>query len=114
MKIRLPVTGILSIGHRISGVLMALAVPVLVYLFVVSLENAEGFDQAKAFLSSPLVKLLGLVLLWSIIHHLFAGLRFLLIDADLGVEKNSARKSAWMVNGLAIVTTVLIALGLCL
>lgn len=110
-KIRLPVTGVLSIAHRISGVLMALAIPVLICLFALSLESAEGFAQAKAFFTHPIVMLLSIVLIWSLAHHLFAGIRFLLIDIDLGVYKGIARKTAWLVHGLAITTTIVIAAG---
>ena len=56
------------------------------------------------------MRLASVVIVWSLIHHLFAGLRFLLIDLGLGVERSAARRSAWAVNGLALLL-VLIYIG---
>jgi len=97
IKIRLPVTGFVSILHRISGLLMFLAIPFSVYLLDVSFQGESGFNQAVSILQNPLIQLISLVLLWSIIHHLFAGIRFLLTDFDIGLEKQQATLYAWAV-----------------
>lgn len=97
IKIRLPIPGIVSFAHRVSGVLMFLAVPFLVYLLYLSASGESGFIQTQHLLNSPLIKLFLLILAWSIYHHLFAGIRYLLIDADIGVEKSAARASAMIV-----------------
>jgi len=76
LKIRLPVTGYISILHRISGLLMFLAIPLSVYLFDLSLQSSAGFNQVVDILNYPLLQFASLVLLWSIIHHLIAGIRF--------------------------------------
>lgn len=76
LKIRLPVTGFVSIFHRVSGLLMFLAIPYSVYLLDLSLQGSEGFKRAAEMISNPLLQLVLLVLLWSIIHHLIAGIRF--------------------------------------
>lgn len=106
-KIRLPVMGTVSLFHRLSGVLLALATPLFVYLFELSLRGPESYAQALAWLERPWVKLLGTLLLWSLAHHLLAGVRFLLIDLDVGVEKSAARRSAWLVHGAAAVILIL-------
>ena len=97
IKIRLPIPGIVSFAHRVSGVLMFLAVPFLVYLLYLSASGESGFIQTQHLLNSALIKLFLLILAWSIYHHLFAGIRYLLIDADIGVEKSAARASAMIV-----------------
>lgn len=94
VKIRLPIGGIMSIIHRISGVFMFLAVPFLIYLLDISLISEQGYHEAIGILHSPLGILLLFGLMWGLMHHLLAGIRYLLIDADLGVEKEQARQTA--------------------
>jgi succinate dehydrogenase / fumarate reductase, cytochrome b subunit len=93
-KIKLPIGGIMSIIHRITGVLMFLAVPFLIFLLDRSLISPQGYDEAIAIVHSPLGVLLLFGLMWGLMHHLLAGIRYLLIDIDLGVEKEPARQSA--------------------
>lgn len=97
LKIRLPFTGIVSFAHRISGVLLFLALPFLVYLLDLSIESEQSFIKVQEILNQPYMLVLQILLLWSIAHHFFAGIRFLLIDADIGVEKSQARLGAWLV-----------------
>jgi len=97
LKIRLPVAGMVSFAHRISGVLLFLFIPYAVYLFDLSLTSAESFQQLHDTLNTPLMLLMQLLVLWALTHHFFAGIRFLLIDAEIGIEKNSARLGAWLV-----------------
>ena len=97
LKIHLPVTGYVSILHRISGLLMFLAIPFFVYLLDISVQGSDGFNRAAQILQMPLIQVLSLLLLWSIIHHLFAGIRFLLTDFDIGLEKKQATLYAWFV-----------------
>lgn len=111
IKIRLPVAGVLSIFHRISGVFMFLAMPVLIYLLDLSLQGETGFNRVIELLSHPLSILIQLVLLWSLVHHFLAGIRFLLIDFDIGIDKQQATYSAWLVFGLELVVIGVIAIG---
>lgn len=109
LKIHLPVTGFVSILHRISGLLLFLALPFSVYLLELSLQGEEGFVQAAEILQLSVVQLGLLILLWSIIHHLFAGIRFLLTDFDIGLEKMQSIYYAWAVFVLeAIVFVILV------
>ena len=96
-KIRLPVMGFVSLAHRASGVLLFIAIPFVIYLLDLSVISSEGFDRVMALLKQPYVQLIEISLLWALVHHFIAGIRFLLIDADIGVEKKSARYSAWIV-----------------
>lgn len=106
-KIRLPLPGIVSILHRISGVLMVLAIPFSLYLLELSLRSAEGFIAAQAIVDSFFVKLGMTLILWSIAHHLFAGIRFLLLDIDIAVEREQTRKMSVAVLAASVVTVLL-------
>lgn len=108
-KIRLPITGIASINHRLSGLILFLAIPVSLYLFQLSLTSSAGFTEMLAYLSSPWIKLALVLLTWSFVHHLLAGFRFLLIDQNLGISLSVARKTAWFVVFAAVIVTLIIS-----
>lgn len=101
----------ISFAHRITGVLLFLALPYAVYLLDLSIESAQSFYQVQQTLQQPFMLLVQIVLLWSIAHHFFAGIRFLLIDAEIGVEKAAARTGSWLVVIAEIFTVVLIVIG---
>lgn len=98
LLIRMPVGAVASILHRASGVLLFLSLPLAAFMLDLSLQGPDGFAQAAALLSSPLLRLIEVALAWSLIHHALAGLRFLLIDVEVGVDKPTARASAFAVN----------------
>jgi len=112
IKIKLPPGGIASIGHRVSGVLMFLLIPFIAWEFSRSLESEEGFREVQDCLQSTPVILLSLVLVWSLSHHLLAGVRHLFLDMEIGVEKNSANATAWLVNLGALLMTAVYAVRL--
>lgn len=103
-RIHLPVTAVLSIGHRISGVLMVLMVPLIAYLFDLSLSGEEGFAATVALFSDDPFQMIAVIGVWVFTHHFLAGIRFLLLDIDVGVDLRSARISAWTAVAGAIVT----------
>lgn len=111
LRIRLPVTAVLSILHRISGMAMVLSLPGLVFLLILSLRDQAGFAQVTSLLYSPVAKIVALLFCWVLAHHVLAGIRFMLLDFDVGVERAVARKTAWMVNVCALVA-MCIAAGL--
>jgi succinate dehydrogenase / fumarate reductase, cytochrome b subunit len=108
LQIRLPIPGVVSIAHRISGVLLFLAIPLFLLLFQRSLQGETGFAETLAWLRHPLVMLITVVVVWSLIHHWLAGIRYLLIDLDVGVDRLPARRSAWAVIVVAPVLTVIL------
>jgi len=109
LRIRQPVMAVVSIFHRISGVLMILSLPGLVYLLNLSLSHQAGFAQVAGLLTSPALKILAVLLGWALAHHILAGLRFMLLDFDLGIERGAARQSAWLVHVGALSITVWLA-----
>jgi len=110
-RIKLPPTGIVSILHRVSGLFMVIAVPVAAALFAHSLAGPEGFEAVAARLDHWLVKLALLVLAWSLLHHLLAGIRHLLLDLGIGLDRPIARASAWTTIAAAV-AMVLVGGGL--
>ena len=105
-RIRFPVGAVNSIAHRISGVCLFLSLPFWIYLLDLSLRGAGGFAQALGILQSPWVKACLLLVAWSFFHHLFSGVRFLLLDAGVGCRLGHARRTAWIVNIAGIVMTL--------
>jgi len=101
-RIRQPVPAVVSILHRISGFALFLALPFLLYLFQFTLNSPEGFARSHTVLGQPLVKLILIGLLWAFFHHLFAGIRFLLLDVHVGLELQPARASSMLVLAVGI------------
>ena len=112
IKIKLPPGGIASIGHRISGVLMFLSIPFIAWEFARSLESEHSFRDVQQCLQSTPVMLLSLILVWSLSHHLLAGVRHLFLDVEMGVDKTRANTTAWLVNIGALLLTALYAVTL--
>jgi succinate dehydrogenase / fumarate reductase cytochrome b subunit len=106
-KIRLPLPGLVSIFHRVTGLLMVLAIPFGIYLLDLSLSSVEGYQTALGYANTLLFKFAATLILWSLTHHLFAGIRFLLLDLDVGVERHLARTSSIIVFALSLITTLL-------
>ena len=112
-KYRLPLAGRLSIMHRATGVLLFLALPlVLLPAFEASLTSELSFFDLSQFFQSKLVKAVALVLLWAYLHHFCAGIRYLLLDLHVGVDKDSARKSAAISFAVSLALTVVFGLKL--
>ena len=111
LQIRQPITAIVSITHRISGVLLFLALPIAVALLHLSLRSEGDFLQVQAWLAAWPVRLVGVLLLWAILHHFLAGIRFLLLDLDIGLSLKAARASAWVVLVAVGLLFVLLLIG---
>ncbi|MDO4640564.1 MAG: succinate dehydrogenase, cytochrome b556 subunit [Neisseria sp.] len=111
-QIKLPIPGIVSILHRISGVILFIMLPVLLTLLNGSLSSNETFETYKSFTSHFLVKLALIGILWALMHHLFAGIRFLLLDAHKGLELQTARKTARIVLYAGIVSALVLGVAL--
>ena len=106
-RIRFPVVALVSIGHRISGVMLFASLPVALYLFGLSLQSAEGFARVSSLLSQVPFKLLLIPYIWFLSHHLFAGIRHLLLDMEIGVEREQARFSAKLAIGAGLVVLLI-------
>jgi succinate dehydrogenase / fumarate reductase, cytochrome b subunit len=108
---RLPAAGWVSILHRVSGALMFLLLPFIIWMFDTSLTSEYSFARFSAafgigigFVPGWFVKLVTLALIWAYLHHLIAGLRHLWMDATHAVSKQFGRSSA--------IVTLALSLGL--
>ena len=109
----LPLAGKSSILHRVSGALLFLCLPLVILpLFALSVTSPESFEAMKAWVDNPLLKLLLLALLWGFFHHFCAGIRYLILDLHIGMDKHSAQKSAGVVFGVSLALTVVSGLKL--
>jgi succinate dehydrogenase / fumarate reductase cytochrome b subunit len=111
-QIRLPVGAVTSILHRVSGVLLAVAIPVAAWAFARSLANPDGFANVASWLAHPIVKAAAVLWIWALSHHLLAGVRHMLSDIDVGSRLWYARKSAYAVNVAAVVIALAAAAAL--
>jgi succinate dehydrogenase / fumarate reductase, cytochrome b subunit len=91
---RLPLSGIISILHRVSGALLFVLLPFVLWLLDKSLLSEISFTGFKDTLSHWYVKLVVLALLWAYLHHFCAGIRHLVMDVHVGVDKDSGRQTA--------------------
>ncbi|MDR2924780.1 MAG: succinate dehydrogenase, cytochrome b556 subunit [Azoarcus sp.] len=107
-QIRLPFPGIVSIVHRVTGAGLFLLLPFLICLLDLSLGSQSSFETFRAIIAHPLAKLVLLGLLWAYLHHFCAGIRYLFLDIDKGLDLPSARKSASAVVTVSLTLTVVI------
>ena len=105
-QIRLPVPGLVSILHRMSGAALFLLLPLLLVLFELSLESAQTFTRFKLVFSHWAIKLIVVGVVWAYLYHLCAGIRHLALDLDYGTELVTARASSWAVLAISAVLTL--------
>ena len=106
-QIRFPVGAIASIGHRVSGVLLLVSLPLLALALDRSLRSESEFEALRDLVSEPWRALLLVILVWAAAHHVLAGVRHLLMDIGVGSRLSQARTSAWA----AILAAGIIALA---
>ena len=117
---RLPPAGIVSILHRVSGVLMFLLLPFIIWMFDSSVSSEISFAKFKAvfnngfsFVPGVLVKLVALALIWAYLHHFIAGVRHLWMDVShAAVTKEFGNSSAIITLALSVLLTVVLGLKL--
>lgn len=107
LQIRLPLPGIISILHRVSGVLLTLALPIVLYGLQLSLASQESYNTLLECLAHPFIKLIIIGFSWAFFHHLCAGIRFLLLDLHIGISLPAARLSSYIVIGASLCLTLL-------
>jgi succinate dehydrogenase / fumarate reductase cytochrome b subunit len=109
---RMPPPALVSILHRISGAALFLALPFLLWLFDLSLISEDSFDRMAMIGSGLMVKLVLLVLIWAFLHHFVAGVRYLILDLLVGLDRAQARKNALAVFAVSLPLTLVAALKL--
>ncbi|HEX6297434.1 MAG TPA: succinate dehydrogenase, cytochrome b556 subunit [Burkholderiales bacterium] len=105
-EIRLPLPGWISILHRVSGALLVFPFAAwLLYMLETSLASEASFGKLRGYLDLPLVKAGGLLFIWAYCHHLCAGVRFLILDLNRGIELVPARRSSLAVLVVSLALT---------
>ncbi len=112
---RLPPAGWVSIMHRISGMLMFLLMPLIIWLFDNSISSEISFAKFSAafnvglgFVPGWFMKLVALALIWAYLHHFIAGLRHLYMDVCHAVSKEFGKSSAIVTLALSLGLTVVL------
>jgi len=115
VKYRLPPAGMVSILHRVSGVLMFLLMPFIIWMFDNSVTSeisyasfTSVFTHGVGFIPGVLFKLVALGLIWAYLHHFIAGLRHLWMDMTHAVTREFGHSSALVTLSLSVVLTVLL------
>jgi succinate dehydrogenase / fumarate reductase cytochrome b subunit len=109
-RYRLPLAGKVSILHRVSGLLLFLSLPFLLYLFEQSLKSEPSFLRLKGLLAHVWIKGVVLVLVWAFLLHFFAGLRHVALDFHLAGSKRAGARTAAGVLLLSTGLTIVIVL----
>ena len=110
---RLPAAGIVSILHRISGVLMFVLLPLVIWIFDTSVSSEISFGRFRAAFNvgagGVILKLVALALIWAYLHHFIAGVRHLLMDVShAAVTKERGASSAKFTLIASLVLTVIL------
>ena len=113
---RLPLAGLVSILHRISGALMFILMPFIIWMFDTSISSEISFDKFKSAFSAGMLglpgvvwKLVALALIWACLHHFIAGLRHLWMDTSHdAVSKVFGRQSAAFTLAVSIGLTLVL------
>ena len=108
LRIRLPAMAWASLLHRVSGVLLFLATPAAIALLDRALTGADGFARVAAMLREPPAMAAVALVVWALVHHLLAGVRFLLLDLEFGLSRAQGRRSAVAVMVVAPLVTALL------
>jgi succinate dehydrogenase / fumarate reductase cytochrome b subunit len=107
--LNLPVPGLVSIFHRVSGALLFLGLIEFLLLLEMSLASESGYAQVGEWMRAPIVKLLVIASIWALLHHLCAGIRHLFLDIDIGTSLYAARRSAFAVFVVSLLMAASIA-----
>ena len=107
---KLPPPGLVSIMHRISGAALFLLLPFILWLFELSLTSEISYARLLEVASNAMVKLVLVGLACAYLHHLIAGVRYLMLDLHIGLDKPVARTSALAVYWISLPLTLIAAL----
>ncbi|AIR90346.1 succinate dehydrogenase, cytochrome b556 subunit [Pseudomonas cremoricolorata] len=105
--IKLPITGITSFLHRVSGIILFLGLGIMLYALSNSLGSEEGFGEVKAYMTSPLAKFVAWGLLSALLYHLVAGVRHLIMDMGVGETLEGGRLGSKIIIAVSVVLIVL-------
>ena len=109
---RMPPGAMVSILHRVSGLLMAILLPFIIWMFDNSISSEISFDSFTSVFAGPFgwfAKLVCLALIWAYLHHFCAGVRHLVMDVNHhAVNKQTGKSTAAVVLGISVALTVVL------
>jgi succinate dehydrogenase / fumarate reductase cytochrome b subunit len=105
--IRFPITAIVSITHRISGVILYAGIAVLLWMLQASLQSEASFNQLKEVLSNPLVEFIVWATLAALAYHLVMGVRHMIMDLGYGESLQGGRRGAQVAIVCAVILIIL-------
>ena len=109
LKIKLPLPAVVSIFHRVTGVLLFFpGIPLILFGFQMMLDSQQSFDQLIGYLSIPALKLVCFLGLWFFLHHFCAGIRYLALDLHWGITLEQTRVTSKAVLVAGALLTLLI------
>lgn len=109
-SISFPVTAIVSILHRLSGILLFICIPLLLWVLKISLRDADGFATVAHFFFLSWVKAVFWFVLVALFGHTVAGIRHLFMDLGWGETLKAGRFSAWLIIGASIIFALLLGI----
>jgi succinate dehydrogenase / fumarate reductase cytochrome b subunit len=113
LEIRQPLPAVVSILHRVSGLLLFFpGIPLLLSGLEGMLDSPQGYARLQSLLAHPILKIGLIAALWFFLHHLLAGIRFLALDLHYGIELQQARSTSKFVLGAGFILTVLIGISI--
>lgn len=96
-SMKFPITALVSIMHRLSGLLLFLFIPYVLWLLWYSLNSPQSFDVLKGYMDSFILRFVVWLFISSLFYHLVAGIRHLLMDLHIGDTLRGGRLGAWFV-----------------
>jgi len=111
-KMKFPPMAIVSILHRITGVVIFLGLPLALYLLDQSLQSPARFLDIQAFLAIPLIKFTAWVLLIAVAYHFLAGLRHMIMDCGFGEHLRTARITAYLIICVSMMAAIFLGVWL--
>ena len=105
---RLPLTAMLSITHRITGVILSLGLIFVVWVLFQIVTDPVGYEAIRGFLQTWL----GRVCLWlwtlSLFVHFNHGIRHLLWDIGWGFEREALNKHSIVELAVALILSIVV------
>jgi succinate dehydrogenase / fumarate reductase, cytochrome b subunit len=109
-SLKYPPMAIVSILHRMTGIVLFLLLPFVLFILSLSLHSEDHFTQMKIMLTNPYYKLMLWMFAAAFMYHLFAGIRHMIMDLGFGEELCASRRSAVLIIVLGVISTLLLGI----
>jgi succinate dehydrogenase / fumarate reductase cytochrome b subunit len=113
LTLNFPPMAIASILHRISGIILFLLLPLVIFCLHCSLKNPNSFTLISLFFTNSPYRWISLIFGSALIYHLLAGIRHMMMDMGWGESVLAGRRSALFVIGLSVILTILLGIWIC-